>query len=70
MDLWTLYAQLGHEVECPKGRGILVQVFSTRAAVFVPGVRRKRSQQEALTFCAPEDIRPAGPRREVDRAAM
>ncbi len=42
MDLWPLYALLGREVECPKGRGVLVQVFSGWAAVHVPGVRRTR----------------------------
>jgi len=68
MDLWRLYALLGREVECPKGRGILVQVFGTRAAVLVPGIRRKRSKAEALTFCAPEDIRPAEP--AAARAAL
>jgi hypothetical protein len=36
VDLWTLYAWLGREMTCPQGRGVLVQVFSDRAAVHVP----------------------------------
>jgi len=36
MDLWSLYALLGREVECPKGRGVLQQVFTGRANVVVP----------------------------------
>ena len=69
MDLWPLYALLGREVQCPKGRGVLVQVFSGHAAVHVPGVKRGRGRnaEEILTFCRPEQIEPV-PREEARRA--
>ena len=69
MDMWPLYALLGREVECPKGRGVLQQVFTGRVAVHVAGVKRGRGKnaEEVLTFCRPDEIEPA-PGKEVRRA--
>ncbi len=61
--LWHVYPLLNQIVDCPKGRGKLVQVFTGRAAVQVDGPKKRRRKKkdeeepEILVFCDPSEIR-------------
>jgi TubC N-terminal docking domain len=49
-----LFPLLGRRVATPKGRGRLLQVFASRAAV------RLEHAPDILTFLLPEEVRPPG----------
>lgn len=56
MEPRGLYGRIGTEVQCPAGRGVLLQVFEDRATVHVPGIRKGRDRREVVVFCDPSEV--------------